>query len=382
VTKNKKNIAVAVTVAKYALVLIAAMPLRAQTLPADVDTVSTRSERIRHNAAVDTALTTQELIQPVIVDTASAQSESVRQTFDTVSARAGLTLPATVDTASRLRINYTGSALSAVIPGSGQIYQSRYVMGGLFLIAEAGAIGFAAYWNSEASIRRSGAERYRGFADTRRGLAGAAGIDSAERETLFYEAGWYSVRADVADFEARQARHTYYNALAWTAGLHLYNFLDALEAGGAKSRGREKNPTAAGLLAAVPFLGLGQFYNGRPAKAGMLAMAQAGLALTACNQQRLMSEASDKYNQMRAPESEQYDYRAEYLSYWKARYDKAFSNRNTYLWLSLAAYLYSIFDAVVDAYLSDFDAKIDLGTDLSAAPGGGGAAFGVTVGFK
>jgi TM2 domain-containing membrane protein YozV len=330
--KNKAFIAIA----KYAAILAAAVSIQAQSLPAAVDTVS-------------------------------IQSESVH--------------PA-VDTASAFVINYTGAALSAFIPGSGQFYQSRYVMGGLFFAAEATAIGFAAYWNNSAGLRRSDARRFRGVSDAFNELSGNAGIDSAVRAAYLYEAGRYSVIADEADFESREARHTVYNALAWAVGLHLYNALDALEAGGLAARGLEKNPTVAGLLAAVPFLGLGQLYNERPAKAGMLAMAQAGLALTAYNQHRLMGEASGKYNRMRAPESEQYAYGAEHLSYWKSRYDHAFSSRNTYLWLSLAAYLYSIFDVVVDAYLSDFNAKIDLGTDLSAAPGVGGVAINVNLRIK
>jgi TM2 domain-containing membrane protein YozV len=330
--KNKISIAVA----KYAVIIGAAVPVFAQP-------------------------------SPTVVDTALMQPELTRSP---------------VDTAPKFAINYTGVALSAVIPGSGQVYQSRYVMGGLFLAAEAVAVGFAVYWNNDADVRRFDARRLRDASDAFNNLGEVVGLDSAVRAAYLYEAGRYSVIADEADFESREARHTVYNALAWAVGLHLYNALDALEAGGLTSRGLEKNPTAAGLLAAVPFLGLGQLYNERPAKAGMLAMAQVGLALTAYNQHRLMSEASDNYNKMRNPESEQYAYRVEHLSYWKSRYDRAFSNRNTYLWLSLAAYLYSIFDAVVDAYLGDFNAKIDLGTDLSAAPGGGGAAVSVTLGLK
>jgi TM2 domain-containing membrane protein YozV len=280
------------------------------------------------------------------------------------------------------KVDYAGITLSTFIPGSGQAYQSRYVMGGLFLAAEAGAIGFAAYWNNDAGLRRSDARRFRDAAGVLNELGGAAGIDSAVRAAYLYEAGRYSVIADEADFGARESKNTFYNALAWAVGLHIYNALDALEAGGLTARGLERNPTAAGFLAAVPFLGLGQFYNERPAKAGMLAMTQAGLALTAYNQHRLMGMASGKYNQMRDSASAQYAYRAEHLNYWKSRYDNAFSSRNTYLWLSLAAYLYSIFDAVVDAYLSDFNANIDIGTDLSAAPVGGGAAVSVTVGLK
>lgn len=281
----------------------------------------------------------------------------------------------------RHTINYTGVALSAFIPGSGQIYQSRYIMGGLFFASEAAVAGVAVYWSGSADTRFANARRLRGVSDSLGGLGRAAGRDTVARESFLYLAGLYSVLADEAAFEARSARYTAYNALAWAAGMHLYNVLDALEAGGLTARGLEKSPMAAGLLAAVPFLGLGQLYNERPSKAGMLAMAQIGLAFTAVNQHLLMDAASEKYNQMRDSASAQYAYRADHLSYWKSRYDKAFSSRNTYLWLSLAAYLYSILDAVVDAHLSDFNAKIDLGTDLAVTPNGG-VSVSVTMGLK
>jgi len=249
------------------------------------------------------------------------------------------------------------------------------------LVAEASAVGFVVYWSGSTNKRYSNAQWLRDVSDTLRAIGQAVDGDTVMRDALLDRAGRYSVLADEADFEARASRHTVYNALAWAVGLHLYNILDALESGGLTTRGLERNPTTAGLLAAVPFLGLGQLYNERPSKAGILAAAQAGLAFTAYNQHRLMTIASDKYNQMRDSTSAQYAYRADHLSYWKSRYDKAFSSRNTYLWLSLAVYIYSIFDAVVDAHLSDFNAKIDLGTDLSMTPSGG-VAVNVTMGLR
>jgi hypothetical protein len=337
------------------------------------DFILIRRYAVIFGMAVCVSALAQTELTPLPIDTASTLTDgSTQHIVDTV-----LTRPELIR-----KINYAGAALSAFVPGSGQICQSRYAMGGLFLAAEATAVGFAVYWSGEADARRSDARQLRDFSNALHEGSGVAGIDSVRQAELLYEAGRYSVIADEAGFEAREARHTVYNALAWAAGLHLYNILDALEAGGLTARGREKNPTTAGFLAAVPFLALGQMYNERPSKAGMLAMTQAGLALTAYNQHRLMSIASGKYNQMRDSASAQYAYRAEYLNYWKSAYDNAFSDRNTYLWLSLAVYLYTIFDAVVDAYLSDFNTKIDIGTDLSAAPGGGGAAFRVTVGFK
>jgi TM2 domain-containing membrane protein YozV len=337
-------------------------------------TVSIRAEELMSDA-VDTASVKTGSVWSSI-DTVLVPSKSIPPSVDTASTQSVLTPPAP------RTINYTGVAFSAFIPGSGQIYQSRYVMGGLFFAAEAAVVGFAVNRSRSADTRSSNARYLRFISDTLNTLSSVFAGDTVMRDSLLSSSGRYAVLADEADFEERMARHTVYNALAWAVGLHLYNFLDALESGGCAARGLEKNPTTAGFLAAVPFLGLGQLYNERPSKAGMVAMAQIGLVLTACNQHRLMNIASEKYNEMRDSTSTRYAYRADYLSYWNSRYDNAFSRRNTYLWLSLFTYLYSIFDAVVDAYLSDFDSKIDLGTDLSVAPIGGGVAVSVTVGLK
>jgi len=279
---------------------------------------------------------------------------------------------------TRLRhnMNYTGASLSAVIPGSGQLYQGRYWMGLGFLAAEAGAVGFTAYWWDAAGTRKGTVRRWRDSAAVNMGRFDELG-DSLYLRT----AGAYGAAADQASFEERQARYTAYNAMAWAAGIYAYNLLDALEAGGLSPRGEYRSPTAAGLLAAVPFLGLGQIYNKRPGKAGMIAMTQTSLALTAINHHRLMTVASERYNTMRDPESDQYAYRTEYQPYWAARYDRSFSRRNTYLWISLATYIYSILDAVVDAHLSDYQHKIDIGTDLAVNPAGTGFMLALTYRF-
>jgi len=203
------------------------------------------------------------------------------------------------------------------------------------------------------------------------GWSYAANNDSAK----LYSAGLYSVLADRTEYEARQSKYTAYNALSWTVGIHYYSFMDALERGGVTAQGKVKSPVYAGLLAAVPFFGLGQLYNGHPGKAGMISMAQASLAVIAINNHRLMDYASGKYNGMRDSTSAQFAYRDEHLGYWKGRYDQAFSQRNTYLWVSLFAYLYTIFDAAVDAHLSDYNERIRLGPDLTVGADGSGAAF-------
>jgi hypothetical protein len=46
-----------------------------------------------------------------------------------------------------------------------------------------------------------------------------------------------------------------------------------------------------------------------------------------------------------------------------ARYT-AFSNRNMFMWYSIFFYGYSIFDAVVDAYMHDYSEKMQIKPDL------------------
>jgi TM2 domain-containing membrane protein YozV len=268
--------------------------------------------------------------------------------------------------ASAPAVSYAGAAISALIPGGGQFYHGRYLMGGVFLASEAGAAVFSAYWRDESGRRDREAGRLRDSAAAAWDRAGLSGGDSAS----VYRAGFYGVYADRAEFQARQAKFTAYSALAWAAGIHLYSFMDALELGGLTARGAEKRPAYAGLLAAAPFLGLGQLYNARPGKAGMMSMAQISLAVMALGEHRLMDAASGRYNQMMDSTSVQYAYRADHLSYWKSQYDRSFSRRNTYLWVSLFAYLYSIFDAVVDAHLSDYQEKIRLDPDLAVGVDG------------
>jgi TM2 domain-containing membrane protein YozV len=266
-------------------------------------------------------------------------------------------------------ISYIGAGLSFVIPGAGQIYHKSYILGVGFLTAEVitGVVSLNRWDNWIERLDKSYQLR-----DTGWNYAAEYRNDSIAMR--------YYALADRAEYEARQTKYTAYNAFAWTVGIYYYNFMDALERGGVTARGKVKDPTAAGLLAAVPFFGLGQFYNGHPGKAGMMSMTQAALAATAINHHRLMEHAYGKYNEIRDPEVEIAN-RDEHLAYWKSRYDQAFSRRNTYLWISLFAYLYGIFDAVVDAHLSDYTERIRVGPDLSIGADGGGASLQMTVGF-
>ncbi len=260
-------------------------------------------------------------------------------------------------------VSMKGVTLSALLPGAGQFYTGHFVKGGTFLALEGIAGGTALYWHSEAS-RREGLISH--YSDSSRAyLRLADGLEGEALDSMLYTAGRFSVLGERARFETDMARFTSYNALAWMIGGYVYNVMDALGESGALSHPGERDPGRAGWLAAVPGLGLGQLYNGYPGKAGMVIMTQFSLGVMAYNHHRLMGRASEQYNLMRDSTSAVYAYRSEHLSYWKSRYDEAFSKRNTYLWYSLAFYLYSIFDSVVDAHLSDYMEKMGLQPDLA-----------------
>jgi hypothetical protein len=59
-----------------------------------------------------------------------------------------------------------------------------------------------------------------------------------------------------------------------------------------------------------------------------------------------------------------------YADEWQLRYQTSFQNRNSYLWYSLVFYVVQILDAVVDAHLNDYDAKMKIYPDLSLQSGG------------
>ncbi|MFP4014442.1 MAG: DUF5683 domain-containing protein [Chitinispirillaceae bacterium] len=257
----------------------------------------------------------------------------------------------------------TALKLSAVLPGAGQFYAGHPYRGGTFLALEAVSGGVALFWHAEENRRRVEVERFR---DSVRFCEEAAlGLEGEAFDLMMLRAGNFSIYRERALFEARQARLTSYNALAWMMGGYVFNLMDAAGESGLWVEPGLRDPQKAGWLAAIPGLGLGQLYNGSPSKAGMVFMTQFSLGVMAFNNHRMMSGAQEQYNRMRDSTSAQYDHRLEHLGYWKDQYDQAFSRRNSYLWYSLFFYLYTIFDAVVDAHLSDYEEKMGLAPDLA-----------------
>jgi hypothetical protein len=67
------------------------------------------------------------------------------------------------------------------------------------------------------------------------------------------------------------------------------------------------------------------------------------------------------------------------LSRWSGERGSAFTNRNMYLWYSIFFYFYSVFDAVVDAYLHDYPDRMKIEPDLTV--GKNNFHFSVTAPF-
>jgi hypothetical protein len=142
--------------------------------------------------------------------------------------------------------------------------------------------------------------------------------------------------------------------------------MDAAGSSGYFQNSEERSPVVAGWLAAVPALGLGQLYNGKVGKAGMILMVQSALGVIALQNHRLMSQAEENANQLtdtRSFESRVPEARS-YLAYWERNREQNFRTRNMYLWYSIFFYFYGVFDAVVDAHLHDFESRIQIEPDL------------------
>jgi TM2 domain-containing membrane protein YozV len=253
---------------------------------------------------------------------------------------------------------------SILVPGAGQMYTRHYVKAGLFVLAEAGVglFGYQQYiW--EKGLRHS-ADSVSDLAARYAGVSVISVIDTAHADTT-YPGIAFQLEADRDRFDALETRYMLYQSVSWMAGIYYYNILDALHATGIFKDDSKRDPGLAGWLAAVPALGLGQFYNGEISKAGMIFMTQFNLGLLAYNYHRLMRTCEDH---VVAAGRDSLTY-ATFTSKgfgddWENRRKNAFRNRNMYLWYSLLFYFYGMLDAVVDAHLHDAGVKMKLEPDL------------------
>jgi TM2 domain-containing membrane protein YozV len=160
---------------------------------------------------------------------------------------------------------------------------------------------------------------------------------------LFAAAAYWDQQADGARGETRLFYLDYRNTtLAWLTGTVLLSAADAYVQASLANRNRlkEKRNSTGAMLRSLAFPGWGQFYNRKYSKALLFFGAETGLLATAIH-----------WNQkIHATDGEIHD-----------SYE---NNRNTTNWWLLAAIVFSMLDAYVDASLADFDES----PSLSLAP--------------
>ncbi len=242
-------------------------------------------------------------------------------------------------------------ALSAAIPGAGQLYTGHYFKAGTFLAYEVITGVVANFWYRTSQIRYEEADFY--------------------KKLLVIDTSWEDSMMDLEyaalmRYDARNAKYKMYNALSMVVGGYIFNILSGVGNSRYFVSDAEKSPAKAAWLSAIPGLGLGQMYNGSIAKAGFIMMTQVSMGVLAVNEHRQVNEAQRRYRAAlgikdslgATPVAETYN------DDWEGRRSTAFRNRNQWLWYSLAFYFYGILDAVVDAHLHDYNGKIRAYPDL------------------
>lgn len=266
---------------------------------------------------------------------------------------------------------------SLVVPGAGQMYTKHFIKGGMFLASEAIAVSVATSMFNDSKRIKESTKAFLLRADLDTGISRIRGFNDAE----------------LSKYSERLSRYRAYNSLAWASGLYVYNVLDAFECSNIIDKSGSRSPLKAGLLSAIPGLGLGQWYNGSISRAGKIFMGQMSMGVMALNYHRLMTDAGDQYGKVKneydrhiieafvhnPDTAELSSNRGRYLASWESERSGAFKARNTWLWYSLFFYIYGIFDAVVDAHLHDYPEKMRMYPDL--VPQGDGALLRLNVKF-
>ena len=270
---------------------------------------------------------------------------------------------------------------SAIVPGLGQWLTGHYFKSVTFLSTEVILGLFASNRLYEYDNSKNNEQNWQ----VRRDSVGGAVSTILSTDTIGLRQNdslyrYFDVRGELAALDAQRTRITLYHPLAWMTGMYLYNLMDAVQISEVMRDSRPRNPTVAGWLSAVPFLGLGQLYNGSYSKAGLVWMTQSCLAFQVYNYQMLMQRAEQQYEFLHTPERQKYGLDTRFDGDAQYTREIAFKNRNQYFWYFLIFYIYGILDAVVDAHLHDLPEKMRIEPDLvSSRDGTGISAFRLTL---
>jgi hypothetical protein len=275
----------------------------------------------------------------------------------------------------------------SIVPGLGQAYTKHYARAGLFLATEGIMAGVAAQRSLDYSYyaRQIGqVEDTANLFTTRSAIfadSGAAATNDSARSYFLSRRLLYDslgrgagARVALAEFDRREAQVKLNNTYAWMAGCYVFNILDAIQSSNHFADASERSPTVAGWLSAIPFLGLGQIYNGSLRKAGLLLMVQGSLGFVVYNNISLMRDCERHLGGLHDLNLGLSD-SAAMSNEWAFRRRTAVQNWNTFLWYGIMFYFYGIFDAIVDAHLHDAPAKMRLEPDLSLTRDGASLAM-------
>ncbi len=257
--------------------------------------------------------------------------------------------------------------LSAVLPGSGQIYCKRRVRGAFFMATELITTLYTVNrLNHYRYTLQKNIDNYSKLITQQRDSLSKYTPDLEEYKIHYDNLIDAEMGYDLARYRRRTGRYVTYQGLGWATGFYLWNIWDALGSSKALVSNTPRNPAAAAWLSAIPFLGLGQIYNGSYAKTGLIWTIHTMLAYMAYNYNRLLNDCNNKRHQVQSTQSLTPDSNLipQYISDWDEEYSIAFRKRNTYLWYLVIFYFYGIFDAAVDAHLHDYKLKIRLNPDI------------------
>ncbi len=241
--------------------------------------------------------------------------------------------------------------LSALLPGAGQAYTSAWIRGGSFFTAELITslvmIDRLGNWDEQ----KQNTEELNALVQQLQQRVDSASGSVSDSLALEQRLQENRISLKLSRYERKQAKYAAYHAIGWTAGIYVWNLMDALGASNYFKTTEPKKPVLAGWLSAIPGLGLGQIYNQAYSKAAMIWTIQTMLGLMAYDYNRLMESAAE-YRSEYVPDN------PEVAQVWQGRYNDAFTRRNMYLWYSVFFYFYGVFDAVVDAHLHDYPRQI------------------------
>ncbi len=245
---------------------------------------------------------------------------------------------------------------SAILPGTGQFLNRKYLKAGTFLALEAGMVSTALWWDRNA--RAQVLEYHKAYA-----LAlSDTGAGHAQKMEYVH----------VRKFQTIESEYKRYNLLTWASGIYLYNLFDAFQLTGLYQDNGKRNPRLASWLSAIPGLGLGQVYNGSYSKAGLFMMTQVSLGVLAYNNHRLMRIAEANYKRVSDTTITPVAIKSLSSTDWDGKRNNAMKQRNSYLWYSILTYGIGILDAFIDAHLHDYEEKMRIEPDLVPSESGPG----------